>query len=76
MAPAGIKLVMPPTAVDVTLTLIVQDEFAANETPVMPTEVAPAAADNIPPGQVVLAAGVAEITMPFAGAPEVPFVVK
>ena len=44
---------MPPTAVDVTLTLTAQEALAASDTPEIPTDVPPDAAETMPPGHVV-----------------------
>ena len=72
----GIKLVIPPTAVDVMLTEKVQLLFAVMLTPLRATEVPLAAAATVPPVQVVEAAGVEAIFMPFKAAPAVPSIVK
>ncbi|MNI98867.1 hypothetical protein D3C73_1578030 [compost metagenome] len=69
-------LVTPAATVEVTLTLTEQVVFAANVAMLRLTEREPGTATTLPPGQVVLAIGLAVMTQPFSGAPAVPSVVK
>ena len=76
IAPAGMKLVIPPTVVEVTFTVTVHDALAAKVAPASPTDVAPGVALTTPEGQVVEATGVDAITIPLGAAPMVPSTVK
>lgn len=67
---------MPPTAVEVTLTVTVQLVLDDKLAPDRETDEPPEVADTTPEGQVVEAAGVGAIFIPLTAAPEVPFAVK
>ena len=69
-------MVTPPTAVEVTLTVTVHAVLAARVAPLSRSEAAPAVAETVPEGQVVLADGYGAMTMPLGAAPEVPSAVK
>lgn len=76
MAPTGMKLVMPPVLVVVTLMDSVQLAAAASETPPIATEPPPGTAVTPPPGQVVDGDGLAATVMPLAGDAAWPSLVK
>jgi hypothetical protein len=75
-APTGIKSLIVPTVVEVTLTVTVQLLLAEILALLTAIVVPPAAAETVAPVHVVETPGVVAICMPLSVPPEVPLEVK